>query len=147
MICTSCKQDKASTEFYNGKTIKVYGASLLLPTNECKSCERTRKEVARKRDRKLVLEHYGGVPPKCQCCGEVIDGFLTLDHEAEETKIAKQNESRRSGTVLYQWLVSKEFPPGYAVLCFNCNCAKGIYGICPHQKPLNLYQVKKEVDD
>jgi hypothetical protein len=23
---------------------------------------------------------------------------------------------------------------GFTILCFNCNCAKGIYGTCPHQR-------------
>src|SRR5262245_31945117 len=30
--------------------------------------------------RVLALEHYGGSPPRCACCGEQDAGFLTLDH-------------------------------------------------------------------
>ena len=30
--------------------------------------------------RRKILEHYGGNPPKCACCGEAQYFFLTLDH-------------------------------------------------------------------
>ena len=36
----------------------------------------------------------------------------------------------------YKWLCSKGYPPGYQVLCYNCNC--GRYrngGVCPHKDP------------
>ena len=37
-------------------------------------------------------------------------------------------EMARNG---YPW---EKYPPGYQVLCHNCNLAKGFYGSCPHQK-------------
>ena len=32
--------------------------------------------------RKIALEHYGGNPPVCACCGEKTYEFLSLDHIA-----------------------------------------------------------------
>ncbi len=37
------------------------------------------------------------------------------------------------GSVLYSWLKKQGYPPGFQVLCHNCNLAKGYYGACPHQ--------------
>jgi hypothetical protein len=52
------------------------------------------------------------------------------------------NEHRRniglgmkSGVFLYKWLVDNNYPKGYQVLCWNCNCGKRMNdGICPHQQ-------------
>lgn len=32
----------------------------------------------------------------------------------------------------YRWIKKNGFPDSVQVLCWNCNCAKGIYGYCPH---------------
>jgi 5-methylcytosine-specific restriction endonuclease McrA len=70
---------------------------------------------------------YGG---KCACCGETRVEFLTLDHihgrEGEPYRITGQKAWAR--------LKSRGWPKdNYQLLCFNCNCAKGIYGQCPHK--------------
>lgn len=68
-----------------------------------------------------VLTHYGGNPPKCACCGENHILFLTIDHingdGAEHKRRIKQNS-------VYRWLIKNNFPEGYQVLCYNCNCGK-----------------------
>jgi hypothetical protein len=37
-----------------------------------------------------------------------------------------------SGTHLYLWLKQNNYPPGFRVLCMNCNFAIGHSGYCPH---------------
>lgn len=37
-----------------------------------------KKYCAKKRS--IILNHYGGVPPKCACCGENHVEFLSVDH-------------------------------------------------------------------
>ena len=38
------------------------------------------------------------------------------------------------GTKFYRWLKRNNFPEGFQVLCFNCNCGKEINkGVCPHK--------------
>lgn len=83
--------------------------------------------------RQFTLEKYGGIPPKCACCGEQIYEFLTIDHIKGGGR--KHRESLKSSTYgLFGWLHrSKYRPDKYQVLCFNCNCAKYYQGICPHQ--------------
>ena len=36
---------------------------------------------------------------------------------------------------MYRWLKKHGFPKeGFQLLCYNCNCAKGFFGKCPHKK-------------
>jgi hypothetical protein len=82
--------------------------------------------------RMKALEVYGGNPPRCNCCGEKELIFLSIDHiEGGGTKHRK-SLSTTSG--LYAWLKKNNYPPGFQVLCMNCNW--GRYrndGICPHK--------------
>lgn len=40
---------------------------------------------------------------------------------------------------VYKRVIEEGFPDTYRLLCWNCNCAIGIYGECPHKNPfLNL---------
>jgi len=73
------------------------------------------------------IEAYGG---KCSCCGESTVEFLTLEHVN-----GRDDEPKRlTGYKAWARLKRLGWPQGdYTVLCFNCNCAKGIYGKCPHQ--------------
>lgn len=81
-----------------------------------------------RRDR--VHIHYGGgSSPMCMCCGETTYEFLTIDHVN-----GRKKGDKRSGGQLYGWLIKNNFPPGFQVLCFNCNHAKGMFGVCPHNK-------------
>lgn len=79
--------------------------------------------------------------PFCACCGTVEIDFLTLDHingggRRHQDELEAAGYTRGSG--IFKWLADKNYPIGFRVLCFNCNCARGIYGRCPHegeQKP------------
>ncbi len=68
-----------------------------------------------------VLKHYGGDPPKCACCGELEIEFLTIDHvNGVDHSLPNSNGGS---------------PPGeFQILCWNCNCAKGKLGYCPHKR-------------
>lgn len=85
----------------------------------------------RDRNRELVLTHYGGNPPKCACCGEARVEFLSVDHMNGGG--SRHIRSIGGGNMFYRWLVKNGFPPGFQILCMNCNCAKGRYGRCPHE--------------
>lgn len=74
------------------------------------------------------LAEYG---TQCTCCGESDIHFLTLEH----INGRKQEEKGLTGAKMWAYLKRLGWPKeGYTVLCFNCNCAKGIYGTCPHQR-------------
>lgn len=98
-------------------------------------CKIYRKNY-RKRIRLECLIHYGGSPPKCACCGETQYEFLTIDHinggGNQHARLRKRNS-------LYQWLSINNFPEGYRVLCYNCNCSLGHNGYCPHQTKREVF--------
>lgn len=74
-----------------------------------------------------VLMAYGGL--SCSCCQENHIEFLALDH------IKGGGAShRRQVSNVYRSLRKQGYPPGYQVLCHNCNWAKHAYGECPHKK-------------
>lgn len=88
----------------------------------------------RHRLRIMTLEAYGGTPPKCACCSEHALEFLTLDHVAGGGNADRKANGHKGGTAQYRALRKNGFPPGFRVLCWNCNSAIGIHGYCPHQK-------------
>lgn len=71
---------------------------------------------------------YGGV---CTCCGESEPAFLTCDHV--NGRPVEHPRRGHGGVRLYAAAKREGYPATYTVLCFNCNSAKGIYGVCPHQ--------------
>lgn len=86
---------------------------------------------SRKRFRKiklLVLEHYGN---KCKCCGESHSEFLTIDHIRSNGAAHRRKIGKRP---IYPWLYINNYPRGFRILCFNCNCAKYYSGYCPHKR-------------
>lgn len=93
----------------------------------CHKCKSTFRE-----ERKLrVLKEYGDA--KCACCGEKAIEFLNIDHIGNSRK--ELRHTKRSGA-LYRWLETHDYPDKdkLRVLCYNCNCAIGTYGYCPHQE-------------
>jgi hypothetical protein len=86
----------------------------------------------RMRVRYRVLSHYSEGVPTCACCGEATFQFLALDHIGGGGLKERRSLGLRSSTQLYRYLENEGFPPGYRVLCHNCNLAMGFYGYCPH---------------
>ena len=106
-----------------------------------------REYEARKLERvvPLVIHHYSGGTFRCACCGESQRDFLTIDHvDGNAYKTSEALGIPRGGSELYRWLVRRGFPPGYAVLCMNCNVSKGKHGICAHK--LRIQSVKHSVE-
>ena len=77
-----------------------------------------------------MFNAYGGYV--CACCGEKNPGFLTLDH----TKGGGRQHRKQlgGGDKVWAWLRRNGFPPGYRVLCYNCNVGRAANGgVCPHE--------------
>jgi hypothetical protein len=66
-----------------------------------------------------VLVAYGG---RCACCGESRAALLAIDHVGG---LPPEGRSHAGPYLFYRWLRRNGFPPGFQVLCFNCNHAKG----------------------
>lgn len=144
-ICTKCKKELPATKenFYKNKD------SIDELRSQCKNCTHgvtskyylKNKEKFRKLNKKtyeekvkllkdIVIKHCGG---KCQCCGEDIPEFLTIDHvNGGGTKNRKEDGS---GAKFYRKIIKEGFPDIYQILCWNCNCGRHINGgICPHKE-------------
>lgn len=94
---------------------------------------RIKKKEYRKKLKLDGIESYSG---KCSCCGEDKPEFLTLDHVNGRNRKEKRNRNYR-GTKMWMKAKAEGYPKKYRVLCFNCNCAIGAYGYCPHEKESN----------
>lgn len=72
----------------------------------------------------LIVNAYGG--PVCVGCGETEMCCLQMDHiNGGGGKHAKEIGGRGK---MYRWLRDNDFPPGFRVLCANCNirAARGV---------------------
>lgn len=95
---------------------------------EAQEKEKLRQRERVRKRRMDVIAHYGG---KCDCCGESQIEFLCIDHTDGNGR--EDRMKHRASTNFYDWLIKNDFPPGYRVLCYNCNSALGAYGYCPHK--------------
>ena len=89
---------------------------------------------AKIRRRLKVLNYYGGTPPKCKCCGEDEIKFLSVDHINNDGAEHRKKTNIRGGNNAHKWIIKNKFPPIFQILCYNCNCAKGFFGECPHSQ-------------
>ena len=78
-------------------------------------------------NQKLKLEALQKYGEHCQCCKESWPIFLTIDHidgKGAAHRAAIGSKDRSAGSKFYLWLKNNGYPPGFQVLCFNCNFAK-----------------------
>jgi hypothetical protein len=122
---------------------ELNGDNSYIGVSYCKNCSNERLRKQNSFNKWYVLKHYGGDPPRCQCCGESNMVFLTIDHiiSLKESWSQTTNGSwsrKDTGNNLHRRLIKEGFPSGYQVLCFNCNQAKGINDFCPHKLTPNF---------
>jgi hypothetical protein len=139
--CSNCqeymrKKDKNSYYSKKRKSLCVHCGSDNPIKDEilcqiCKSKNKTRGSINRKKNKFNIIQHYGGV---CSCCGENRIEFLSVDH-IDGGGNQHNQKLRKEGTTLYRWLIKNNFPPGFQVLCYNCNTARYHNGgTCPHKQ-------------
>lgn len=71
----------------------------------------------------IVINYYSNETYICAICGENEYKFLTIDHCYGGGR-KQRKEDKSYGSRFHQWLVANDFPTGYEVLCYNCNCSK-----------------------
>lgn len=140
-VCTKCRKKLHANKFH-AATKSADGLQ-----NVCKKCNLARinadnaakresgllthSQRTRRRLRIEVLQAYGGNKPACACCDEDKLEFLSIDHVAGG---GRKHLVHIGQSGLYTWLKRNGFPPGFRILCHNCNQAIGAYGYCPHQE-------------
>lgn len=84
------------------------------------------KRQARSVLKDAALQAYGRL---CACCGIEGPQFLTIDHVGGWGGQHRRDESARN---IYFWLKKHGYPQNgkFRTLCWNCNCAQGVYGFC-----------------
>ena len=82
-----------------------------------KNGERTRHERRNQyqEQKEVVIRHYGG---ECEACGERESDVLTVDHINGD---GAEHRKEVPASQIHAWLIRNEFPPGFRILCFNCN--------------------------
>jgi len=95
-------------------------------------------KLNKQRRLKLKVECMKAYGSKCECCGENIIEFLTLDHPDKDGKKHRKESGYKNvtGIAFYIRLKNQGYPKKYRlrVLCANCHIAIDKYGYCPHQK-------------
>lgn len=88
--------------------------------------------------RRQVLAHYSDGVLKCAHCGIADERALTIDHvNGGGCKHRRMLGMEHSSDKFYLWLIRNDFPEGYQVLCYNCNCVKGHYGVYQKQEVMS----------
>ncbi|GHH57714.1 hypothetical protein [Lentzea cavernae] len=89
---------------------------------------------AKARERRVeALRVYSTTPdPSCACCGEGTLAFLTFEHIGGG---GNQHRRQTGGGGFISWLRKHNYPPGFEVLCMNCNHGRRVNaGVCPHDE-------------
>lgn len=137
MICSNCKQNKSTLEFdrhqSNYRGYSYYCKDCMkLKYDSNRGNDYLRRKIKRDQKKRQVMLYYSHGDIKCRCCGERRMEFLTMDHISNDGA-EHRRQIGRTPQNLYKWIIDNNFPKGFQVLCFNCNCAKEYSGYCPHQ--------------
>lgn len=96
---------------------------------------RIRAKKYRAETKRQVVEAYGGA---CACCGESEIAFLCVDHIHGGGRNERNKWAAFGSLHLYRDLRARGYPPGYQILCANCNMAKELVGGCPHRRETDV---------
>ena len=133
------KRKRRKNNRCTGCNKQLHRNSKYLECGKCRSKGWIKQKRANSKLRDDVFNAYGGYT--CKCCEETEECFLTIDHLNNRGWLhRKRLKHRGAGSVFYGWLRKKKFPPGYQVLCWNCQWGKRKRGICPHQTKLDKTQ-------
>ena len=154
--CSACGRLLSRSDFYPNRShaggisnrcracCKIYNHEHYLrvrtsPAYQCRAKEYARKWHLKNRERRNPLiaqrdkdlrnqciQYYG---KNCVCCGENRREFLSIDH----INGGGNQHRQKIGNKTWRWLIKNNFPPGFRVLCHNCNQSLGYNGYCPHQ--------------
>jgi hypothetical protein len=132
-VCRLCNKPRPLAFFYKPAGRRT-----------CKSCDlaRAKEYKGRKgkatyknfiyRLRRGIMENYGD--GTCACCGESTYEFLTLDHVNGDGHIERKKYGNGRDILIRLRRLGYPDKHRYRILCYNCNCASGFLGYCPHEK-------------
>ena len=112
------------------------GAAEVVSSHKCQHCWDIAKRSAVAyvaRLKAAAFAAYGGAV--CACCGETEPAFLTIDHINGGGNKHRKSIAEGTGTSkMWIWLRNNGYPPGFQILCANCNFGRWRNGgVCPHK--------------
>lgn len=120
-VCTHCKKEKSTSEFYKDRTRKdnlsCWCGYCIVSTNN--------KQLAKLKVE--VLTYYGNSSLACIRCGFGDIRALTIDH-INGSGHKHRKTLKLSGNMFYRWLKRNKYPIGYQTLCMNCQFIKSAKG-------------------
>lgn len=103
----------------------------------CHECRRAHSRLNGRKTKYECFMQYGGII--CACCKDTNFEFLAIDHidggGNRHRREVSTTGNRLVGIGFYLWLKRNGWPPGFRVLCHNCNFSLGAFGYCPHSSP------------
>lgn len=72
--------------------------------------------------KKVIYEHYCKGNIRCMRCGIKDIDVLCIDHINDDG--CKERKTLKTRDQFYKSIISRNFPPDYQILCFNCNYKK-----------------------
>lgn len=138
--CAVCKKQKSTTDFHKSKASPIGVCYVCKPCTAERAAEWYKANIEKaphhwkvaQRNRKVkALSFYSNGAPVCACCGITELAFLTIDHINGNGAAHRRSIGRVN---FYAWLIRNEYPDGFQVLCYNCNCAKRDGAECPHKR-------------
>ena len=133
-ICIRCRTNKTVTGSSNCKLCNTKGMDYWRKHRErFLPLRKIKHQVLRLE----VFTAYGGA--FCACCKESHLEFLSVNHLNGDGATHRKAMGWKDGTGggggnIYGWLKTRKFPPGFNILCMNCNFALGHSGYCPHTR-------------
>ena len=86
---------------------------------------------------KAKLKVFNAYGNKCNCCLETDIRFLSIDHvkqDGAKYRLELGNGKKSSSSYTLQlWAIKNNYPDSLQLLCYNCNFASFLYGVCPHK--------------
>lgn len=139
-ICARCKLEKDHSFFRFTSDTKMSSYCDVCTKEINRAAYRANadgiKAISRAASDALKVDALAAYGPGCKCCGEGNPVFLAIDHLHGGGSAHRRELGNKGGTKFYRWLKNRGYPPGYAVLCHNCNWAKYRTGdCCPHKQP------------
>lgn len=119
--CPKCFIEKPINEFAKSRN-RLGGIN-----SYCYPCKRKFSVVDLRTKRTAAIALLGGC---CSCCGESRYEFLAFDHMNNNGAAHRKLVSSK----VFLKLILKREIKDIRLLCHNCNCARGFYGYCPHER-------------
>jgi hypothetical protein len=140
-VCAKCRTERTKCHFRRAQRLRreslcyKCGQKPAKINGQCNKCHEAAQIMQRKNRKNLKIDtmnHYGGT--KCTCCGLAELSLLTIDHINGKGGAHRRSLNSDGGAHFWRWLRKKGYPPGYRVLCWNCNISTYLNkGTCFHK--------------